>query len=158
MSLYLLEPNKGMSDNISSLKFFKETPILNKLFRSFCLFSAKNGQPKKKWSVVSVSEPQSHKGLGASLKLWRSLCSFRSLNFNLSLDNNLAPTGSWIAKRDLCFKLKNYLNTIVNRVFVGVRIASKVPWVRSVYIPFYEKISIFDTKRLFSKDSKPSSW
>ena len=69
VSLYLSEPNKRMSDNISSFKFLKETSILNKLFRSFCLFSAKNGQRKKKWSVVSVYEPQSHIGLGTSLKL-----------------------------------------------------------------------------------------
>ena len=110
MSLYLSEPNKRMSDNISSFKFLKETSMLNKLFRSFCLFSAKNGQRKKKWSVVSVSEPQSHIGLGTSLKLWRNLCSFKWLNFNRILDNNLTPTGSWIAKRDLCCKLKNSLN------------------------------------------------
>ena len=55
-----------MSDNISSFKFFKETFILNMLFRSFCLFSAKNGQRKKRWSVVSVSEPQPDIGLGVS--------------------------------------------------------------------------------------------
>ena len=151
VSLYLLELNKRMFDNISSLKFFKETSILNKLFRSFCLFSAENGQRKKKWSVVSVSEPQSHIGLGASLKLWRNLCLFKWLNFNLSLDNTLESTGSWIAKRDLCFKLKNSLNTIVKRIFAGVQIASKVPWGSSVYIQFYEKISIFNTNVCFLK-------
>ena len=86
VSLYLSEPNKRMSDNISSFKFLKETSILNKLFRNFCLFSAKSGQHKKKWSVVSVSEPQSHIGLGTSLKLWRNLCSFKWLNFNRILD------------------------------------------------------------------------
>ena len=102
--------NKRVSDSISSLKFFKETSILNKLFKSFCLFSAKSREHKKKWSVVSVSEPQSHIGLGTSLKLWRNLCSFKWLNFNRILDNNLTPTGSWIAKRDLCCKLKNFLN------------------------------------------------
>ena len=67
-------------------------------------------QCKKKWSVASVSEPQSQIELGASLKLWRNLCLFKWLNFNRSLHNNLTPTGSWIAKRDLCFKLKNCLN------------------------------------------------
>ena len=110
VSLYLSEPNKRMSDNVSSFKFFKEISILNKLFRSFCLSSAKNGQHKKKWSVILVPEPQSHVGLGASSKLWRSLCSFKWLNFNRSLDNNLTRTGSWIAKRDFCFKLKDSLN------------------------------------------------
>ena len=54
MSLYLSKPNKRMSDNILSFKLFKEISILNKLFRSFCLFSTKNGERKKKWSVVSV--------------------------------------------------------------------------------------------------------
>ena len=186
-----------MSDNVSSFKLFKEVFILNKLFRSFCLFSAKSGQCKKKWSVVSVSQPQSHIGLGASLKLWRNLYSFKWLNFNRSLDNKLTPTGSWIVKRDFCFKLKNSLNIviiclillaslselsslyhswtqkgkkrlfqmfsscpkpsdfvlvwyccIVNRVFVGVQITSKVTWGSSVY----------NFMRLFSKDSKPSFW
>ena len=89
VSLYLPEPNKRMSNNIPSFKFFKETSILNKLFRSFYLFSAKNGQRKKKWSVFSVSEPQSHIGLAASLKLWQNLCSFKWLNFNRNLDNKL---------------------------------------------------------------------
>ena len=102
-----------MSDNVSSFKLFKEVFILNKLFRSFCLFSVKSGQCKKKWSVVSVSQPQSHIGLGASLKLWRNLCSFKWLNFNRSLDNKLTPTGSWIVKRDFCFKLKNSLNIVL---------------------------------------------
>ena len=110
VSLYLSEPNKRMSDIISSFNFFKDTSILNKLFRSFCLFSAKNGQRRKKWSVVLVSEPQSHIGLEAYLKLWRNACSFKWLNFNRSLVNNSTPTGSWIAKRDLCFTLKNSLN------------------------------------------------
>ena len=71
MSIYLLttylpEPNKTMSTIISSFKLFKKTSILNKLFSSFFLFSAKNGQRKKKWSRVSYSEPQSHIGLAAS--------------------------------------------------------------------------------------------
>ena len=101
--------NKRVSDSISSLKFFKETSILNKLFKSFCLFSAKSREHKKKWSVVSVSEPQSHIGLGASFKLRRNLCSFRRLNFNRSLDNKLTPTESSLAKRVLCFKLKKSL-------------------------------------------------
>ena len=99
-----------MSDNISSFKFFKETSILNKLFRSFFLISVKNGQRKKKWSVLSVFEQQPHIGLGVSLKLWRNLCLCKWLNFNRSLDNNLTANGSWRAKRDLCFKLKNSLN------------------------------------------------
>ena len=107
-----------MSDNIPSFKFFKETSILNKLFRSFCLFSANNGKREKKWSVVSVFEPQSHIGLGASLKLWRNLCLFQWLNFNRSLNNNLPPAGSWIAKRDLCFKLKNSLNIVDLRCLI----------------------------------------
>ena len=91
------------------LSYFKETSILNKPFQNFCLFSTKNGQHKKKWPVFSVSEPQSCLGLGASLKLWLNLCSFKWLNFNCSLDN-LITTGSWIEKRDLCFKSKNSLN------------------------------------------------
>ena len=108
MSLYLSDRNKRMSDNISSFKSFKE--ILNKLFRSFRPFSAKNGQCKKKWSVVSVSEQKSQIGPGTSLKLWRNLYSFKWLNFNHSLENNLTPAGSWVTKRELCFKLKNSLN------------------------------------------------
>ena len=43
-------------------------------------------------------------------KLWQNLCSFKWLNFNRSLDDNLMPTGWWIAKRDFCFKLENSLN------------------------------------------------
>ena len=69
MSLYLPEPTQRMPTKILSFKFFKETSIVNKLFWSFRLFSAKNGQRKKKWSIVSISEAQSHIELGASLKL-----------------------------------------------------------------------------------------
>ena len=58
-----------MSDSNSSFDFLKEGSILSKSLRSFCLFIAKNGQRKKKWSVVSVSEPQAHIELRASLKL-----------------------------------------------------------------------------------------
>ena len=43
-------------------------------------------------------------------KLWQNLCSFKWLNFNRSLDDNLMPTGWWIAKRDFCFELENSLN------------------------------------------------
>ena len=109
VSLYLSEPDKRMANNILSFKFFKETYISNKLF-GFCLFSAKDGQHKKKWSVFSVSKRQSHLGLGASLKLWRNLYSLKWLHFNRSLDNNLKPTESWVALRDLCFKLTSSLN------------------------------------------------
>ena len=94
-----------MPNEISLFRFFKKTPILKKPSKSFWLFSGKSGQCKKKWSVVSVSEPQSRIGLGASLKLWRNLCSFKWLNFIRSLSNNLPPTGSWITKRDFSFKL-----------------------------------------------------
>ena len=41
VSLYLSQPNKRVSNNISSLNFFKEASILIEIFRSFCLFSAK---------------------------------------------------------------------------------------------------------------------
>ena len=82
VSLYLSEPYKIMSNNNSSIKFLKEGSILSKSLKSFYLFIAKNGSHKKKWSVFSVSEPQSHKGLRVSLKLWLNLCSFRGLNFN----------------------------------------------------------------------------
>ena len=167
--------------------------------------SGKHGQHKKKWSVVSLSQPQSHVGLGTSLKLWRNLCSFKWLSFNCSLDNNLMPTGSWIAKRDFCFKLKISLNLdliylillaslselsslyhsltqkrekllfemfsscpkpshfvlvwcscIVNWVFVGLQIASKVPWGSSVY-NFMKKWKILLATNVYFKDSKPSS-
>ena len=90
--------------------------FLSKALRSFCLFIAKNGQCKKKWSVFSVSEPQSHIGLRASLKLWRCLCSFRWLNINRNLDNNLTPAGSWIASNDFCFKLKKSFNIDLKRL------------------------------------------
>ena len=110
VSLYLSEPYKIMSNSNSSFKFLKKGSILSKSLRSFCLFIAKNVQRKKKWSVLSVSEPQSHIGLRASLKLWRNLCSFRWLNFNRNLDNNLTPARSWIANNDFCFKLKKSFN------------------------------------------------
>ena len=97
VSLYLSNPCKRMSSNISSFRFLIETSVLSQLFRSLFLFSAKSWQCKKRWSVVSVSEPQSYTGLGASLNLWRNLCWFKWLNFKRSLDNNLTPTGSWIA-------------------------------------------------------------
>ena len=101
-----------MCNSNSSFKFLKEGSILSKSLRSFCLFIAKNGQRKwKKWSFVSVSEPQSHIGLRTSLKLWQNLCSFRWLNFNRNLDNNLTLAGSWIANHDFCFKLKKFFNT-----------------------------------------------
>ena len=58
-----------MSDSNSSFNFLKDRSILSESLRSFCLFIAKNEQRKKKWSVVSVSEPESHIGLRASLKL-----------------------------------------------------------------------------------------
>ena len=69
VSLYLSNPCKRMSSNISSFRFLIETSVLSQLFRSLFLFSAKNWQCKKRWSVVSVSEPQSYTGLGASLNL-----------------------------------------------------------------------------------------
>ena len=55
--LYMSELNKRMFNTISSSKIFNETSVLNKSLRSFCLFPVKNGQSKKKWSVISVSEP-----------------------------------------------------------------------------------------------------
>ena len=54
VSLYLSEPYNW------SFKFLKEESILSKSLRSFCLFIAKNGQRKKKWSIISVLEPQWH--------------------------------------------------------------------------------------------------
>ena len=106
-----------MSNSNSSFKFLKEGSILRKSLRSFCRFIAKNGRKRpKKWSVVSVSVPQSHIGLTASLKLWRNLCSFIWLNFNLNTDNNLTPAGSWIANCDFCFRLKKSLNIELTRL------------------------------------------
>ena len=83
---------------------------------SFCQFIAKNGQCKKKWSGVSVLEPQSHRGIRASLKLWRNLCLFRWLNFNSNLDSNLAPAESWIANNDFLFKLRKPFNIDLKRL------------------------------------------
>ena len=41
-SVFLLsEPNRRMSDNISSFNFFKKTSILNKLFRNFRMSNAR---------------------------------------------------------------------------------------------------------------------
>ena len=105
-----------MSNSNSSFKFDKEGSILSKSLKSFCLFIATNGQCKKKWSVVSVSEPQSYIGLRASIKLWRNLCSFRWLDFNRNLDNNLTPAGSWIADNDVCFELKKSFNIDLKRL------------------------------------------
>ena len=98
--LYLSEPYKIMCNSNTSFKFLKGGSILNKSLRSFYLFIAKNGQCKKKWSVVSVSDSELHIGLRAPLKLLRNLCSFRWLNLNCNLDNNLTPAGSWIANND----------------------------------------------------------
>ena len=44
VSLYLSNPYKRMSNNISSFRFLIETCILSQLFRSLFLFSAENGQ------------------------------------------------------------------------------------------------------------------
>ena len=52
VSLYLPEPYN------SSFKFLKEESILSNSLMSFCLFIAKNGQCKKKWSIISVLEQQ----------------------------------------------------------------------------------------------------
>ena len=41
------------------IRYLKAASILSKSLWSFCLFIAKNGQRKKKWPVVSVSETQS---------------------------------------------------------------------------------------------------
>ena len=89
--------------------------ILSESLRSFCPFVVKIGQHKKKWSVASVAEPQSHIWLRASLKLWRNLCSFRWLNFNRNLHNNLTPAGSWIANNNFSFKLQKSFNIDLKR-------------------------------------------
>ena len=98
--LNLSEPYKMISNSNSSFEFFKQ------VIKEFLSIYFKNGQRKKNWSVVSVSDPQLQIGLRASLKLWPNLCSFRWLNFNRNLDNNLTPAGSRIANNDFCFKLK----------------------------------------------------
>ena len=106
-------PNTKMSNNILSFKFFKETFISNKLFRSFFFFLQKMNNIRTSDLFLSFSfrATITHSiELGASLELRRNLCSFKWLNFNSNLDNNLTPTGLWIAKGDLCFKLKNSLN------------------------------------------------
>ena len=47
VSLCLSEANKRMPDNVSSFKFFKETFILSKLYRSFCLFLENKGNSRR---------------------------------------------------------------------------------------------------------------
>ena len=106
--LYFSELYKIISNSNSSFEFLQERPI--KPWRLFCLFIAKNGQRKKKCSLVSVLELQSQIWLRASLKLWRNLCSFKWLIFNSNLDNNLTPVGQEIANNYFCFKLKNSFN------------------------------------------------
>ena len=74
---YKIMPNSNSSFKVLKegsilsikFKFLKERSISSKSLSSFYLFIAKNGQHKKKWSVVSVSEPRSHIGLIAFLKL-----------------------------------------------------------------------------------------
>ena len=46
----------------SSFKFLKEKSILKQVIKEFLSIYYNNRQHKKKWPVVSVSEPQSHIG------------------------------------------------------------------------------------------------
>ena len=76
---------------------------LNKLLRSFCLFTVlwKTGKATKSGQLFHF-RIQSHIGLRASLKLWRKLCLFKWLNRNSNLNhNNLTPARSWIANNNM---------------------------------------------------------
>ena len=79
------------------------------IIKKFLSCTYEKEQCKKKCSVVSVSVPRSHIGNTESLKLWRNLCSFKWLDFNLSLIKSLTPVGSWIENNDLSCKEMNFI-------------------------------------------------
>ena len=109
-SLNLSHPCKRISIIDSSFKFCYEKCLPYTLLKSFCVSVTKKGQRKKKWSVVSVSVPQSHIATTVSLKSWRNLCSLKWLNFNQSLVKSLTPVGSWIENNDISCKENNFIN------------------------------------------------
>lgn len=80
MTHLLVTPQKGFS---------KDWSIANTLFNRSVLWSENGLQRKKWWSVVSGSKSQEDVGSMESLKLRRTLCSFKWLKFNLKRVSSL---------------------------------------------------------------------
>ena len=64
-----------------------------------------DGSAKKMCDVDSGSKLQVQEGLKQSSKLWLNFCSFKLLNPNLNLVNNLIPDGLCILYKGLGFGL-----------------------------------------------------
>ena len=84
--------------------------------RSFDLFITWFWQRKRKWAVVSGSEPQLHIGFKVSRKLCLNLCSLRWLKFSPKRVSNLMPLSSWIAKTEFSEILTKLSNAFLNDI------------------------------------------
>ena len=109
VSLYLSERNKRMSDNISSFRFFKKASKTSYL-GVFLYFLQKMGNARRSGLLFQFISRNHTCG-------WEHLRNYDEIYVHLNdwiltvaLMITLTPTGSWIAKIELCFKLKNSLN------------------------------------------------
>ena len=118
--------------NITSkyFNFFNNKPLENWVthitrdfltcyFCSFCSFMIWFCQHKRKWAVVSGSEPQLRIGFVVSAKLRLNLCSFMWLKLSLKRISDAMPLLSWIAKTEFSEVFTKLNNGFLNDIGEG---------------------------------------
>ena len=103
------------------------------------------------WSVVSVSRPQLYIGSMVALNLFRNLCSFKWLKFNLRQFIRLILFVSWIIKIEISVGLMKLIIFSLNWTADSIFQSSSLTLFHSIYVQIPPKLHFLEILQQFSE-------